>query len=773
MQTLAVESLDTEDFLSTPALFRFGPLALVAAALAFSSLVLGTALWRIDDGRLGEYVKSFAAAEAAAVSARTNLTQALARVAQNAKAVDQLQKLHPESTLALASVDDAGLHDLVADVVAFDAQGKLLRSGAIPSPGEPLAQHLVDGPLARRTQPGTPLVMPLVTLGAQDSVLPVAYRMSSPGEVHTLVYLVHLEPLVAAARKLFDPYGGWLRVLDSQGEAVLEFHESQGTLSLGPPTTRIWDTPVQAMQHPLDYASMDLLAAEAPRSADSALRVRVGIAEAAALYGYERRVTSTWVITIGLVGMMSLLVALTVLSIRRFSKKERYLRRLATVDALTGLPNRRSFKALLEREAAASRRRGPPLSLLMLDLDNFKSVNDSVGHVVGDALLQHVGRVLVDVAPVGTHVCRLAGDEFTVIAPGAGAGEARMLAERILDRLKEPVQLPGTLLRPRASIGVASMPIHTSSEVDLMRFADTAMYRAKAEGKARCVVFDANMAQHDADAAQLMLELEKALSDSGGLYLDYQPKFSCADGSVSGFEALMRWKHPTQGSVSPAHFIPLAEDSGLIIEVGTWVMREAVEQMRRWHDATGEWQKVAVNVSTLQLRDESFVHMVRALLELHRVPSNQLQVELTETALAHDAEDVRRILCELRNLGVTVALDDFGTGYSSLAALQTFQIDCLKLDRSFVSKVLTVEGEKVCRAMCALGSALGVRVVAEGVETREQALALRSMGCHEAQGFLLSRPLAAKWALDIHSTSPSTAAWWGVPLPGAAAEATA
>lgn len=365
-----------------------------------------------------------------------------------------------------------------------------------------------------------------------------------------------------------------------------------------------------------------------------------------------------------------------------------------------------------------------------------------VFHFAGDALLKQMAARLRQAARKEDVVCRLAGDEFTVIAPGVTSAEqATALGERLLAQCESLFSCDETEYRIHLSAGVALLPSQASNASQLMQFADTALYRAKDAGRARCLVYDSAMTKEDLKRNQTLADLDKALERGNDeLYLVYQPKYHLASGALTGHEALIRWRHPLRGVVSPGEFIALAESSGLIGRLGDWVLHRAVRQIRRWADDGQGWHPVAVNVSALQLTGTHLAQYIASLLGEYRVPGRFLQVELTESSLAANAETARGLIRQLRGLGVSVAIDDFGTGFSCLSMLGEFEIDCLKVDRSFVNRLTTSQGRSICRAVVSLGQSLGATVVAEGVETPEQAQILADLGCNEVQGYLFAKP---------------------------------
>ncbi|HEX6036760.1 putative bifunctional diguanylate cyclase/phosphodiesterase, partial [Longimicrobium sp.] len=415
-------------------------------------------------------------------------------------------------------------------------------------------------------------------------------------------------------------------------------------------------------------------------------------------------------------------------------------------DVLTGLPNR---SLMIDRLGLALRRvarSGGTLAVLFLDLDGFKVVNDSLGHATGDRLLDAVARRLEGCLRPADTVARLGGDEFSVLLEDLrDAAEARAVAERVHDALREPFPLDGRPVFTTASIGIAVGGAGATPE-SLLRDADTAMYRAKSGGRARCEVFDPTM--HTTAVARLALETDlRAALDREEFELAYQPVVSLADGRITGFEALARWRHPERGLLSPSEFISVAEETGLIVPLGRWVLREACRQLREWIRRYGAELSVNVNLSPRQFVDGGLARDVSAALRDADLPAPFLKLEITEGLLMGEAGPVASMLDELKALGVELCIDDFGTGYSSLSYLHRFPIDTLKIDRSFVSR-LSADGqsEQIVRTILVLAQTLNLSAVAEGVETPEQAEQLRSMGCEFAQGFRFARPLPGEEA---------------------------
>ncbi len=415
---------------------------------------------------------------------------------------------------------------------------------------------------------------------------------------------------------------------------------------------------------------------------------------------------------------------------------------LATHDTLTGLPNRTLILDRVEQMLVRARRAQAPVAALFIDLDNFKSINDTLGHGAGDELLRTVAARLQGVVRDIDALGRLGGDEFVVVAEGMSLSAGpELIAERLLDALKQPFELKGSeknRLIVTASIGIAAGD--RSSAEELLRDADIAMYRAKWDGKNRHVVFESGMQ----DAVQTRMELEMDLRDAlqnDEFFLVYQPTFDLRDMRPTGMEALIRWNHPTRGVVQPDDFIPPLEEIGMISEVGKWVLEEACRQGAAWR-AAGYPVGMAVNVSALQLDTDEFVTETRDALAASGLDPSALTIEITETALMSNAEETAVRLKAVKQLGVRIAIDDFGTGYSSLAYLQRFPVDALKIDRSFISRLTQdEEGETLIRTLVQLGKSLSIETLAEGIEESSELYVLKEEECDSGQGFLFARPL--------------------------------
>jgi diguanylate cyclase (GGDEF)-like protein/PAS domain S-box-containing protein len=431
---------------------------------------------------------------------------------------------------------------------------------------------------------------------------------------------------------------------------------------------------------------------------------------------------------------------------------EHQLRHQAFHDPLTGLANRALLTDRAEQALARSVRSDATVAVLLVDLDGFKAVNDSLGHQVGDVVLSEVARRLGSLVRSEDTVARLGGDEFVILVDDVGGSEeAKALAQRVCDVLRPRFSLPGWDYAVTASVGVAVGTASGTDVPDLLRDADTAMYVAKTGGKDSVRVFAPSMHERAHERFRLQVDLRDALERSE-LVLFYQPIFEMVDGRLKGFEALLRWSHPTRGLIAPERFIPLAEENGLIVPVGRWVLREAVTQLMAWdrRHQSARALSVSVNVSTVQLTAHSLIGDVKGVLERSGIAPSRLVLEITEGSLANETERIIEVLEELRGLGVRIAIDDFGTGYASLSHLQRLPVDILKVDKSFVTALS--EGGKsrdLLQAILGVGQALSLAVVAEGIEAQTQMTTLKEMGCEMAQGFLVGKPSPAEVAESL------------------------
>ena len=418
---------------------------------------------------------------------------------------------------------------------------------------------------------------------------------------------------------------------------------------------------------------------------------------------------------------------------------------LAQHDSLTDLPNRTLLSDRLTQAIALAHRNGKKLAVLFLDIDRFKHINDSLGHAIGDRLLQSLAQRLLACVRRSDTVSRQGGDEFVILLPEvAHVQDAAAIADVILLALGTPHHIAKHDLHVTASIGIATYPDDGTDAETLMQNADLAMYDAKDNGRDNYQFFKADMNVRAVERQFVEVALRHAV-DQQEFVLQYQPQMNLGTGAIIGVEALIRWRHPERGLVPPAHFIPIAEECGVIVAIGRWVLREACRQAQTWQCAGLPPVRIAINISAVELRAKDFVAGVRATLLETGFDPRYLELELTETFLMQDSKSTLGVLLALKAMGVQLALDDFGTGYSSLSYLRRFPIDTLKIDQSFVRDITTDAGDAgIVSAVISMGKSLHMRVVAEGVETREQLAFLQEQRCPEGQGYHFSRPLVAR-----------------------------
>lgn len=441
--------------------------------------------------------------------------------------------------------------------------------------------------------------------------------------------------------------------------------------------------------------------------------------------------------------------------------EERY-RILAQRDPVTGLPNRALFAELLTHAVQQAQRTGTPFALLSLDLDNFKTINESLGHRRGDQLLAEVARRLQKLLPESDAMARLGGDEFAVIVERQeDMPWVDLLAQRMIEALATPFVFDGEPVYVGACIGIALYPNDAADADTLQRHADAALHRAKAQGRGMLQFFAPELSNQARSRLTLDSELRRAISGDE-LRLHYQPQIDLHSGHIIGMEALVRWQHPARGMVPPGEFIAFAEESSLVVRLGKWVLEEATRQMRIWLDEGIDPPPVSVNVSAVQLSRGTMAAYVEQALCANRLRPDLLELEITESFIMRDRERSLRSLAELKALGVRLTIDDFGTGYCSLAYLQQLEVDKLKVDMSFVQDMTDNPGNaSIVRAVIAMGHSLGLGIVAEGVETDEQARELRRLQCDAIQGYLVSRPLPADdMGAFLSRFSPWTVSEW-------------
>lgn len=437
-------------------------------------------------------------------------------------------------------------------------------------------------------------------------------------------------------------------------------------------------------------------------------------------------------------------------------RKQAVLYQMAHYDALTGIPNRSLFADRLERACLDADRSGRLVALLFIDVDRFKQINDSLGHSAGDEVLRQVVARLKACARQVDTVARLAGDEFVILMEGlTSPDQVAPVAGRIVDSMQDPVSMPGQALVVTVSIGSVLYPRDDRRVGALLAKADAAMYEAKGAGRNGFRSYSPDMPTYSVGCISLENALRGAI-ERDELELHYQPQVDLESGQVSGVEALLRWRHPDRGLVPPMQFIPAAEESGLIIGLGEWVVRNAFAQLRAWLDAGLPPLRMSVNISALQFRQPGFAAFLEGQLALYRLPAGCIELELTESVLMKNLEEVLRTLTSIKALGVRLAIDDFGTGFSSLGYLRRFPIDRLKIDQSFVRDIDTTPvNESIARAIVALAESLSLEIVAEGIEREGEAAVLRRLNCKQGQGYLFSRPVLAE----------AFATWWQASAP--------
>lgn len=436
---------------------------------------------------------------------------------------------------------------------------------------------------------------------------------------------------------------------------------------------------------------------------------------------------------------------------RRAEKRIRYL---ARIDALTKIPNRMQFQHLLQRGIARARREGRPLCLFYVDVDHFKDINDTFGHLAGDTTLETVAERLTAALPERSVVGRLAGDEFAVIIENLGPDsdglrKTNRLAQTLLNRLADPFFVQGHEVFMTASLGIAYYPKDAPNVIDLIRNADAALYSAKKSGGSVFAYYKPQMNEASVERLMTKSKLKRAF-ERDELLVHYQPKYNLETGAVSGAEALVRWELPERGMILPSDFIPIAEETSLIIEIGEWVLDKVCEDFRFWQRSAGSPGRVSVNLSLKQLRQLNFIKRIGAILRGHEVSPTSLELEITETTLMENPERTIKLLDQLYGLGLHLAIDDFGTGYSSLSVLQQFPISTLKIDKSFVRDVVTSpDSATIVDTIIQMGRNMDMDVVAEGVEDEAQLAFLQTLGCTYVQGLLFGDPMSADNYLEL------------------------
>jgi len=436
---------------------------------------------------------------------------------------------------------------------------------------------------------------------------------------------------------------------------------------------------------------------------------------------------------------------------RRAEKRIRYL---ARIDALTKIPNRMQFQHLLQRSIARARRGARSLCLFYIDIDSFKEINDTFGHLAGDTTLETVAERLIAALPKDSIIGRLAGDEFAVIVDGIGPDEpgrkqTDILAKQLLGRLADPFFVQGQEVFMTASMGIAYYPKDAPNVIDLIRNADAALYHAKKSGGNVFSYYAPEMNEAAVERLMTKSKLKRSF-ERDELLVHYQPKYDLETGEVFGAEALVRWELPERGMILPADFIPIAEETNLIIEIGEWVLDKVCEDFRYWQRSVSSPGRVSVNLSLKQLRQPNFAQRIRSILRSYEVSPTSLELEITETTLMENPERTIKLLDQLYALGLHLAIDDFGTGYSSLSAMQQFPISTLKIDKSFVQDVSTnPDDATIVSTIVQMGRNLNMDVVAEGVESEDQLAFLQQLGCTYVQGLLFGDPMSSDSYLEL------------------------
>ena len=439
-------------------------------------------------------------------------------------------------------------------------------------------------------------------------------------------------------------------------------------------------------------------------------------------------------------------------------RNEETIRNLAFYDSLTGLPNRSLFTDRMIQELAKAKRQRQVMAVIFIDLDRFKVINDTLGHATGDLLLQEVAKELKDCIREGDTVSRLGGDEFLLLFPDiTQVKDASVIAEKIMHKFSEAFMVNTKELYISASLGISIFPDNSDNIETLIKNADTAMYYAKQQGRNNYQFYSPKIDAYTTKKIQMEANLRKAIANNE-LMLYYQPQISLIDGKITGAEALLRWQRMDQSFISPAEFIPIAEETGLIQPIGEWIFRTVCRQIQQWQEARLQNIRISVNVSMNQFRQNNFIEILIGILKEIEIQPECIELEITESAIMHDTGLTTKMLGELRALGIHIAIDDFGTGYSSLSYLKYLPISRLKLDQSFVHSLgINPNDEAISRAIIAMAHSLNLQVVAEGVEKEDQLMLLKSYHCDEVQGFLFSKALPAddfiKFADGYHNKS--------------------
>ena len=443
---------------------------------------------------------------------------------------------------------------------------------------------------------------------------------------------------------------------------------------------------------------------------------------------------------------------------KRLLEQNQEILELATIDGLTGLPNRMVSQENIAKALKTAKINDQMFALLFVDLDRFKIINDNLGHHIGDALLREVAERLKRCVRSSDCVARLGGDEFTILLTDIESeNNASKVANKVLETLSTPIQVEDHELTVTGSIGISIYPQGGNELVDFVKNADTAMYRAKALGRNNFQIYEPKMSDQAFKRMTMESDLRRALHNEE-FYLEYQPQIDLATGTVYGAEALMRWNHPKTGIVSPLEFIPLAEETGLIVQMGEWLLHSACQQNAKWQQQGYPPIKVAVNISRTQLACPNFISAIDDALRTSMLSPKYLELEITESMIMHNTETVTKTINSIKSRGITISVDDFGTGHSSLSLLKHFPIDTLKIDKSFVQDILSdPDDEAIVTAIIAMARSLKLDVIAEGTEHPGQVDFLMQKGCTQAQGYLFSKPLHPEQFIKMFNMNISQA----------------
>ncbi len=716
-----------------------------------------------------------------------NVLQDNANIARMAVSVleQTLERGRRHARLARAGLDDARLLEglrlatssdsLFSAMMVQDAQRGLLFSSAATESETAALLRLAARPAgdaARTALAGEVTLLPAERGPDGNWRLPMAIPLSSAlGNRGQLLALVDASRLLQPFRTLDLGSGGALRIYDASGRSLFDTRSDDSRrLVADDGSDKLFAATLQGRGTvERNDGRPALLAFE--RSAASGLGVAVERRLDEVLHGAAQRrlAPAGWAWSLSLV-LVASLAAMVVVARRQHrlyrelsraeDEKERLIEQLkeekgrayqlASHDHLTGLPNRMLFTELAASHLNRARRNHAPFVMMFLDLDRFKAINDTLGHRVGDLLLREVADRLKAAVRDTDIVARLGGDEFVVLLTEVDAADAAArVARKLIDALARPMNLDGQDLEVRASVGIAIHP-RDGQDIDaLMRNADSAMYEAKRSGRGCFRYYDPSLNARSALHLDLHSRFRRAILGEE-FVLHYQPRVALNGLRITSLEALIRWQHPERGLVYPGDFIDYAEQEGLVVELGNWVVREACRQIAAWQQVGIAVVPVAINVSARQLRDQSFVEVIRETTAHYGIRPDMLEIEITERCVVDDFERAHAALEVLSRLGLKIALDDFGTGFSSLSYLRRLPIDIIKIDRSFINDIRNQTNDAaIVASTIALGHNLGLTVIAEGVETREQAVYLKAAGCDEVQGYYFQRPIPAADTLPL------------------------